>query len=149
MDCSTPGSLFFIIFQSWLKSMFIESVMLPNHLILYCPLILLPSIFHSIRVFSKELALHIKWPMYWSFSNNPSNEYSGWISFRIDWFDCRTVQGTLKSLLQHHNLKASVLWHSAFFMVRVSHLHVHDYWKKNIVLTRWTFISKVVSLGLS
>ena len=101
----------------------------PNHLILYCPLLLLPSIFHSIRVFSKESALHIRRPMYWSFSNNPSNEYSGWISFRIDWFDCRTVQGTLKSLLQHHDLKASVLWHSAFFVVRVSHLHVHDFWK--------------------
>ena len=125
------ASLSITNYWSLLKLMSFESVMPSNHLILCCPLLLLPSIFHSIRVFSKELALHIKWPMYWSFSNNPSNEYSGWISFRIDWFDCRTVQGTLKSLLQHHNLKASVLWHSAFFMVRVSHLHVHDYWKNH------------------
>ena len=117
-------NILYIFFQSWLKSMFIESVMLPNHLILYCPLILLPSIFHSIRVFSKELALHIKWPMYWSFSNNPSNEYSGWISFRIDWFDCRTVQGTLKSLLQHHNSKVLIIWCSTFFMDQLSQLYM-------------------------
>ena len=114
------ASLSFTISQNLLKLMSIESKMPSNHLILCCPLLLLPSIFHSIRVFSEESALPIRWPMYWSFSNNPSYEYSGWISFRIDWFDHHTVQGTLKSLLQHHNWKAPVLWHSAFFMTQLS-----------------------------
>ena len=111
--------------NSWglLKLMSIKSVMPSNHLILCCPLLLLPSVFPSIKVFSKESVLHIRWPKYWSFSFSisPSNEYSGLISFRIDWFDLLTVQGTLKSLLQHHSSKASILWHSAFFMVQVSH----------------------------
>ena len=110
------------ISQSLLRCMSIESVMLSNHLILCCPLLLLPSIFPSIRVFSSELALHMRWPKQWSFSFSitPSNEYSGLISFRIDWFDLLAVQGTLKSLLQHHNSKASILWHSAFFMISLS-----------------------------
>ena len=129
MSAALQVLLSFTVSWSLLKFMSIVSVMFSNHLILCHPLLFLPSIFPSIRVFSKESALHIRRPMYWSFSNNPSNEYSGWISFRIDWFDCCTVQGTLKNLLQHHDLKASVLWHSAFFVVRVSHLHVHDFWK--------------------
>ena len=106
---------------SSLKLMFIESVMPSNHLIFCRPLLLLPSIFPSIRVFSNESALHIRWPKYWSFSFSlsPSNEYSGLIFFRMDWFDHLAVQGNLKSLLQHHSLKASVLWHSAFFMVQI------------------------------
>ena len=105
------ASPFFTTSQSVLKFMSIESVMLSNHLILCLPLFLLPSIFPSIRVFSHQSALHIRWPKYWhfSFSISPSNEYSGLISFRVDWFDLLAVQGTLKSLLQHHNLKASVL----------------------------------------
>ena len=106
--------------QSLLKLMSIESVMPSNHLILYHPL-LLPSIFPSIRVFSNELVLHIRWPKYWSFSISPSDEYSGLIFCRMDWFDLLAVQGTLKSLLQHHGSKASVLWCSAFFMVQLSH----------------------------
>ena len=111
--------------QSSLKLMSIELVMPSNHLILYCPLLLLPSIFPSIKVFSKESALCIRWPKYWSFSfsTSPSNEYSGLISFRMDWFDLLAVQGTLKSLLQHHSSKASILQHSAFFMSN-SHIHI-------------------------
>ena len=104
------------ISQSLLKLMSIESVMQFNHLVLCHPLLLLPSVFSSIMVFSNDLALHIRWPKYWSFSFSPSNGYSGLISFRIDWFDL-AVQGTLKSLLQYHNSKASILGHSAFFMV--------------------------------
>ena len=117
-----------------------------NFLILGWPLLLLRSIFTSIRVFSKELALHIRWPKYWSFSFSisPSNEYSGLISFRIYWFDLLDVQGTLKSLLQHHSWKASILWHSAFFMVQLSYPYMIT--GKTIALTRWTFISKVMSL---
>ena len=103
--------------RSLLKLMSIKSAMLSNHLILSCPLLLPPSIFPSIRVFSNESVLRIRWPKYWSFSISPSNEYSGLISLRIDWFDLLPVQGTLKSLLQHHSSKASILWHSAFFMV--------------------------------
>ena len=99
-------------------------MMLSNHLILCHPLLLLPSVFPSIRVFSSESALCIRWPKYWSFSISSSNEYSGFISFRIDWFDFLAVQGTLKSLLQHHNLKASIPWHSDFFMVWLSNLYV-------------------------
>ena len=106
----------------WLDGI-IDSTMWPNHLIVWHLLLLLPSTFPSIRVFSNELAFHIRWPKYWSmgFSISPSNEYSGLTSFRTDWFDLLAVQGTLKSLLQHHNSKASILWHSAFFMVRLSH----------------------------
>ena len=111
------------ISQSLPKLMSIESVMLSNHLILCHPLLLLPSIFASIRVFSNELAVHIKWPKYWSFSFSisPSNEYSGLISFKIDWFDLLAVQGTLKSLLQHHSSKASILQHSTFVMIQLSY----------------------------
>ena len=116
-----------------------------NHLILCQPLLLLPSIFPSIRVFSSESALHIWWPKYWSFSFSisPSNEYSGLISFRMDWFDLLVVQGTLKSLLQHHSSKASILWHSAFFMVQLSHPYMTG---KTVALTRQNFVGKVMSL---
>ena len=119
------ASLSCTIFWSLLKFMSIVSVMPSNHLILCCPLLLLPSIFPSIRIFSNESALHIRWPEYWSlslsFSISPPNEYSGLISFRIDWFDLLAVQGTLKSLLQHHSSKGSILWLSAFFMAQLSH----------------------------
>ena len=131
-------SLSFPIFQSLLKHTSIESVILFNHLILCCPLLLLPSIFPSIRVFSSESALRIRWPKYWhfSFSISPSNEYSRLIPFRIDWFDPLAVQGTLKSLLQHHSSKPSLLWCSAFFMVQFSHPYMTT--GKTIALTRWT-----------
>ena len=117
------ASLFITNSQSPSKPMSIEPVMPSNHLILCYPLLFLPSIFPSIRVFSKESVLHIRWPAYWSFSLiiYPSNEYSRLISFRNDWFDLLAVQGTLKSLLQHHSSKASILWHSAFFIVQLSH----------------------------
>ena len=117
-----------------------------NHLILCCPLLLLPSIFPSIRGFSNESALHIRWPKYWSFSFSisPSNEYSGLISFRMDWFDLFGVQGTLKSLLQHHSSKASIFLCSAFFIVQLSHPYMTT--EKTIALTRWTFVGKVMSL---
>ena len=126
-----------------------EFVMSSYHLILCCSLLLLPSVFPSIRVFSNKLALFITWPKYWnfSFSISPSNEYSGLISFRIDWLDLLAVQGTLKSLLHHHNLKASILQCSAFFMVQLSHLYMSI--TKTIVLTRWTFFGKVLSLLLN
>ena len=129
--------------------MSIESVMLSNHLILCHPLLLLPSIFPSIRVFSKESALHIRWLKYWSFSFSISlsSEYSGLISFRIDWSDLLTVQGTLKSLLQHHNSKASVLQCSAFFIVQFSHPYLTT--GKTIALTIWTFVGKMMSLLLN
>ena len=120
-----------------------ESVMLSNYPILYSPLLLMFSIFPSIRVFSKELALCIKWSKYWSFSISPSNEYSGLISFRIDWFHHLAVQGTLKSL-QHHSSKASILQHSAFIMVQFSHPYMTT--GKTIALTRQTFVGKVLSL---
>ena len=117
-----------------------------NHLILCCPLLLLPLIFPSIRVFSNESVLHIRWPNYWSFSFSisPSNEYSGLISFRMDWFDFLAVQATLKSLLQHRSSKASILQHSAFFILQLSHPYMTT--GKNIALNRWTFVSKVMSL---
>ena len=119
------ASLSFTISQSLLKLISIESMMPSNNLILCCPLLLLPSIFPSIRVFSNESALHIRWPKYWSFSFiSPSNEYSGLISFKIDWFDLLAVQGTLKSLLQHHNSEASIFQHSAFFTVQLSHSYM-------------------------
>ena len=126
--------------------MYIESVMPSNHLILYHPLLLPPSIFPRIRVFSSESVLHISWPKYWSFSFSisPSNEYSGLISFRMDWLDLFAVQGTLKSLLQHHSSKASILQHSAFFIVQLSHPYMTT--GKTIALTRWTFVGKVMSL---
>ena len=128
------------------KPMSIESVMPSNHLIFCRPLFLLPSIFPSIRVFSNESALHIRWPKYWSFSFNisPSNEHPGLISFRMDWLDLLAVQGTLKRLLQHHSSKASVLWHSAFFIVQLSHPYITT--GKTIALTRRTFVGKVMSL---
>ena len=117
-----------------------------NHLILCHPLLLLPSIFSSIRVFSNESVLHIRWPKYWSFSFsiNPSNEYSRLISFRRDWFDLLAVQATLKSLLQHHSSKASILWHSTFFILQLSHPYMST--GKTIALTGWTFVGKVLSL---
>ena len=118
-----------------------------QHLILCRPLLLLPSIFPSIRVFSKESALCIRWPKCWNFSISPSNEYSGLIFFRIDWFDLLAVQGTLESLLQHHSSKASILWHSAFFMVQLSHPYLTT--GKAIALSRWTFVGKVMSLNPS
>ena len=131
--------------QSLLKLMSIESGMPSNHLILCNPL-LPPSIFPSIRVFSNESVLCIRWPKYWSFSFSisPSNEYSGLISFRMHLLDLLVVQGTLNSLLQHHSLKAAILWHSAFFIVRLSHLYMTT--GKTIALTRWTFVGKVMSL---
>ena len=139
------ASLSFTISQSLLKLISIDSVMPFNHLILYCSLLLLPSIFPSIRVFSNESALHIRWPKYWSFSFsiNPSNEYSGLISFRIDCFDLLAVHSTLKSPLQHHSSKASILWCSAFVMVHLSHPYVNT--GKTIVLTRQTYVGKVMS----
>ena len=117
-----------------------------KHLILCCPLLLLPSIFPSIRVFSNESALHIRWPKYWSFRFNlsSSNEHPGLISFRMDWLDLLAVQGTLKSLLQHHSSKASILWRSAFCMVQLSHPYRTT--GKTIALTRWTFVDKLMSL---
>ena len=120
-----------------------------NHLILCCSLLLLIPIFPSIRVFSNESALRIRWPKYWSFSFNisPSNEYPGLISFGMDWLDLLVVQGTLKSLLQHHSSKASILQHSAFFTVQLSHLYTTT--GKTIGLTRWTFVGKVMSLLLN
>ena len=132
--------------QSLLKVISIELVMPSNHLILCHPLLLLPSIFTSIRVFSSESALYFRWAKYWSFSFSisPSNEQSGLISFRMDWLDLLAVQGTLKSLLQHHSSKASILRCSAFFIVQISHLYMTT--GKTIALTRWTFVGKVMSL---
>ena len=140
------ASLSFTISLSFLKLMSTESVMPSKQLILCRPLLLLPSIFPSIRVFSNQSVLRIGWPKYWSisFSISLSNEYSGLISFRIDWLDLLVVQETLKSLLQHHSLKASILWHSAFFTVQLSHLYVTT--GKTIALTRRTFVGKVMSL---
>ena len=145
MDCSTPGFPSFTNSQSVLKLMSIELVMPSNHLILCRPLLLLPSIFPSIRVFSSESVIHNRWPKYWSFSFNirPYNEYSGVISFRMDWFDLLAGQGTLKSPLQHHSSKASILWRSAFFTVQLSHPYMTT--GKTIALTRRTFVGKVMS----
>ena len=132
MDCSTSGfsvhhwSFLSINYQSLLKLLSIESVIPSNHLLLCCPLLLASSLVPSIRVFSNQSILHIRWPQYWSFSFSisPSNENSGLISFRMDWLDLLAVQGTLKSLLQHHSSKASILPHSAFFIVQLSHPHM-------------------------
>ena len=155
MNCGTPGLPVHHPLRSVPKLMSIELVRPSNHLILCHPLFLLPSIFPSTRVFSNESAFHIRWPKYWSFSFfffswsfsfniSPSSEYSGLISHRIDWFDLLSVQGTLKSLLQHHSSKASILWCSAFFIVQLSHPYMAP--GKTIALTRWTFVGKVMSL---
>ena len=146
MDCSSQGSLSFTVSQSLLKLMSIESMMPSNDLVLCCPLLFLPSIFPSIQVFSSDSVLHIRWPKYFSFSFSisPFNEYSGLISFRIDCFDLLAVQGTLQSLLQHHSSKASILWHSAFFMVQL--LHPYMTTGKTIALTLRTFVYNVASL---
>ena len=132
--------------RSSLKLMSIELVMQSSHLILCCPLLLLPPIPPSIRVFFNESTLHMRWPRYWSFSFSisPSKEHPGLISFRMDWLDLLAVQGTLKSLLQHHGSKASILWHSAFFTVQLSHPYMNT--GKTIALTRQTFVGKVMSL---
>ena len=131
MDAAHLASLSTTNSPSLLKLMSTESVMPSNHLILFCPLLLPPSILPSIRVLSNESVLYIRWPKYWSFnfSNSPSNEYSGLISFRMDWLDLLAVQGTLKSLLQHHSSKASILQLSAFFKVQLT--SIHDYWKNH------------------
>ena len=143
------ASLSFTNSQSLLKLMSIESVMPSNHLILCHPLLLPPSLFPSIRVSSNELALCIRWPKYWSFSFSisPSNEHPGLISFRMDWLDLLAVQGTLKSLLQHHSSKASILQCSAFFIVQLSHPYMTT--GKTIALTRWTFVDKIMYLFLN
>ena len=134
------------IINSWSLLMFIELVMPCNHLILCQPLLLLPSIFPSIGIFSNKSALHIRWPKYWSFnfSISHSNDYSGLISFRMDWLDLLAVHGTLKSLLQHHSSKASILWCSAFFIVQLSHPYTTT--GKTIDLTLWILVGKVMSL---
>ena len=141
-----PGFLVFHYLLRLLKFVSTESVIASNHLIFCCSLPLLPSIFPNIRVFSNESILHIRWPKYWrfSFSISPSNEYSCLISFRIDWFDLLAIQETLKSLLQHHSLKTSILQHSDIFMVLLSHLYMTT--RKTIALTMWTSVSKVISL---
>ena len=140
-----PGFSAFTVSWSLLRFVTIESVMLSNHLTC-CLLLLLPSVFPSIIIFSNELALHIRWPKYWSFSFSirHSNDYSRLSSFRIDRLDLLAVQGTLKTLLQHHSLKASVLWCSAFYMIQLSHLYITT--GKTIALTIWAFVSKVMSL---
>ena len=140
MDCSTPGLPVHHQLPDFTKLMSTKSVMPSNHLILCRPLLLLPSIFPSIRVFSNELVLHIRWPKDWSFniSISPSNEYPRLISFRMDWLDLLAVPGTLKSLLQHHSSKASILWHSAFFMVQLAHPYLTT--EKTIALTTQTLL---------
>ena len=144
--CTTASQVSLPITNYWslLKLRSMESVMPSNHLILCCPLLLLPSIFPRIRVFSNESLLRIRWPKYWSFIFNisPSNEHSGLISFRMHWLDLLAVQGTLKSLLQHHSSKASILQHSTFFKVK----HQCMATGKTIALTSWTFVGKVMSL---
>ena len=146
MNCSTPDLPVHHQLPSPPKTMSIESVMPSNYLSLCRPLLLLPSIFPSIRVFLNESALHMRWPKYWSFSFNisPSNEHPGLISFTMDWLDLLAVQGTLKSLLQHHSSKASILPHSAFFVVQHSHPYMTT--GKIIALTRCTFVGKVMPL---
>ena len=146
MNRSTPGLPVHQNSRSLFKPMPIELVMPSSHLIFCCPLLLLPPIPPSIRVFSNESALHIRWPKYWSFSFSisPSNEHPGVISFRMDWLDLLPVQGTLKSLLQYHSSKASIIWHSAFFIVQLSYPYMTT--GKTIALTRWTFVGQVMSL---
>ena len=145
MTVAHQASLSFTISWSFLKLMSIESLMPSNHLILCRPLFLLPSIFPSIRVFYNELALHIRWPKDWSFSFSisPSNDYSGLISFRMDWLDLLAVQGTLKSLLQHHSSKTSVLWCSAFFMIQLSHPYMTTGKNNNSDYTKLSWQSDV------
>ena len=145
-DCSMQGFPVLHYLPELTQTMSIESLMPSNHSILCCPLLFMPSIFPSIKVFSSEWALCIRWPKYWSFSFSisPSNEYSELISFRINWFDFLAVQGTLKSLLQHHSLKASVLRCSAFLMIQLSHLYMTT--GKTVTLTIQTFVGKVMSL---
>ena len=144
-----PSPMPSTISWSLITFMSIESVMLSSHLILCCPLFLLPSVLPRFRIFSNELTLWIRWPKYWSFSfsNSPADEYWGWVSFRIDWLDLLAVQGTLKSLFRHHCLKASILWHSVLFMVQLSHLYMTT--GKTIALTIWAFVGKVMSLLLN
>ena len=145
MDGSIPGFPVLHHLLEFAQTHVHESVMPSNHLILCHPLLLLTSIFPSIRAFSNESVLYIRWPKYWSFSFSisPSNEYSGLISFKIDWFGLLAVQGTLKSLLQHHSSKASILWCSTFFIAQLSHPYMTT--GKTIALTRWTFVGKVMS----
>ena len=146
MNAARQASLSITNSQSSPKLMCIKSVMPSSHLILCHPLLLLPPIPPSIRVFSNESALHMRWPKYWSFSFNisPSSEHPGLVSFRMDWLDLLAVQGTLKSLLQHHSSKASILWLSAFFTVQLSHPYMNT--GKTIALTRRNFVGKVISL---
>ena len=146
MNCSTPGFPVQHQLPELAQTLFLESVMPSNHLIVCHPLLLLCSIFCSIRVFSNESVLPIRWPKYWSFSFSigASNEYSGLISFRMDWLDLLAVQGTLKSLLQHHRLKISILWCSAFFMVQLLYPSLTT--GKTILLIIWTFVGKIMSL---
>ena len=146
VSLSMPGSSVLRYFPEFAQTHVHWVVMPSNHLILCLPLLLLPSLFPGIRVFSNESALRIEWPKYWSFSFNisPSNEYSALISFRMDWLDLLAVQGTFKSLLQHHSSKASILQRSAFFIVQLSHPYMTT--GKTIALTRWTFVDKVMSL---
>ena len=141
MDCSMPGFPAHLLELAQVHVHWVSDATQPS-----CPLLLLPSVFPSIRVISNGLALHIRWPKYWCFSFNisPSNEHPERISFRIDWLDLFAVQGTLKSLLQHHSSKASILWHSAFFIVQISHPHMTT--GQIIALTGWIFVGKVVSL---
>ena len=142
MDCSTPGLPVYHQLPEFIQTHVHRVTDAIHHLILCCPLLLQPSIFPSIRICSNESALRIRWPKYWSFSFNisPSNEYSGLISFRMDGLDLLAVQGTLKSLLEHHSSKASILWRSAFFVVQLSHPYMIT--AKTIALTRWTFVDK-------
>ena len=143
MNCSMPAFLSITNSRSSLKLTSIGLMMPSSHLILCCPLLILPPIPSSIRVFSNESTLHMRWPKYWSFSLSisPSKEHPGLISFRTDWLDLLAVQGTLKSLLQHHSSKASILWRSAFFTVQLSHPYMTT--GKTVALTRWTFVGKV------
>ena len=149
MNCSTPGLPVHHQLLEFTQTLDIESVMPSSHLILCCPLLLLPPISSSIRVFSNESTVLMRWPKYWSFSFSiiPSKEIPGLISFSMDWLDLLAVQGTLKSLLQHHSSKASILWHSAFFTVQLSHPYMTT--RKTIALTRWTLVGKVMSLFLN
>ena len=143
-NAARQASLSITSSRRFLKLMSVKSVMPSSHLILCHPLLLLPSIFPNNRVFYNETFLRIRWPKFWSFTISHSNEYSGLISFRMDWFDLLAVRGTLKSLLQHHSSKASILWHSAFFIVQLSHPHMTT--GKTIALTRQTLVGKVMSL---
>ena len=149
MNCSTPGLPVHHQHPELTQTMSIESMMPSNHLIFCCPFLFLPSTFPSISVFSNELTVPIRWPKYWSFSFeiSPSNEHPGLISFRMDWLALLVVQGTLKSLLQHHNTKVSILRCSAFFIVQLSHPYMTT--GKMIALPKWTFVGKVMSLILN